>query len=217
MTTLYSELPNAAYVARDQVSAGTRQRRQAQRGAGARCFSARLSESNRWSAWTIRLSLRSMARAGLHHRFVRGEAALFPRRRYRIAGGARHGERSGHGRRDTVCFSVRRSLSKKVCRWRLCAASRRPSAGRPRRAACKSSRATPKWWRRAAATACLSIRSGIGSGAGRYLLSASQARPGDAVILSGSIGDHGIAILAEREGLEFESPWTAIPRRCTRW
>ena len=37
-------------------------------------------------------------------------------------------------------------------------------------------------------------------------LSASGARPGDAVILSGFIGDHGIAILAEREGLEFDSP-----------
>jgi len=38
------------------------------------------------------------------------------------------------------------------------------------------------------------------------VLSAGAARPGDAVILSGHIGDHGIAILAEREGLEFESP-----------
>jgi len=37
-------------------------------------------------------------------------------------------------------------------------------------------------------------------------LSASQARPGDRVLLSGSIGEHGIAILAQREGLEFESP-----------
>jgi hydrogenase expression/formation protein HypE len=37
-------------------------------------------------------------------------------------------------------------------------------------------------------------------------LSANLARPGDCVILSGSIGEHGIAILAEREGLEFESP-----------
>ena len=36
-------------------------------------------------------------------------------------------------------------------------------------------------------------------------LSASLARPGDAVILSGSIGDHGIAILSEREGLELET------------
>jgi hydrogenase expression/formation protein HypE len=36
-------------------------------------------------------------------------------------------------------------------------------------------------------------------------LSANQARPGDRVLLSGSIGDHGIAILAKREGLEFET------------
>lgn len=36
-------------------------------------------------------------------------------------------------------------------------------------------------------------------------LSANQARAGDLVILSGSIGDHGIAIMANREGLEFET------------
>lgn len=36
-------------------------------------------------------------------------------------------------------------------------------------------------------------------------LSANKARPGDLVLLSGPIGDHGIAILAEREGLSFES------------
>lgn len=36
-------------------------------------------------------------------------------------------------------------------------------------------------------------------------LSADRARPGDKVLLSGSIGEHGIAILAQREGLEFES------------
>ena len=37
-------------------------------------------------------------------------------------------------------------------------------------------------------------------------LSANRARPGDKVLLSGSIGEHGIAILAQREGLEFECP-----------
>jgi hydrogenase expression/formation protein HypE len=36
-------------------------------------------------------------------------------------------------------------------------------------------------------------------------LSADRARPGDKVLLSGSIGEHGIAILAQREGLEFET------------
>lgn len=32
-----------------------------------------------------------------------------------------------------------------------------------------------------------------------------RARPGDAVLLSGTIGDHGIAVLSKREGLEFET------------
>ena len=36
-------------------------------------------------------------------------------------------------------------------------------------------------------------------------LSANRARPGDRVLLSGSIGEHGIAILAQRGGLEFET------------
>jgi hydrogenase expression/formation protein HypE len=36
-------------------------------------------------------------------------------------------------------------------------------------------------------------------------LSANLAKAGDVVLLSGPIGDHGIAILAEREGLSFES------------
>jgi hydrogenase expression/formation protein HypE len=36
-------------------------------------------------------------------------------------------------------------------------------------------------------------------------LSADRARPGDKILLSGSIGDHGITILSQRENLEFES------------
>jgi hydrogenase expression/formation protein HypE len=36
-------------------------------------------------------------------------------------------------------------------------------------------------------------------------LSADQARPGDQVLLSGTVGDHGMAILSQREGLEFEA------------
>ena len=47
--------------------------------------------------------------------------------------------------------------------------------------------------------------SGIGVVPEGIQLSASQARPGDRVLLSGAIGEHGIAILAKREGLEFES------------
>jgi hydrogenase expression/formation protein HypE len=47
--------------------------------------------------------------------------------------------------------------------------------------------------------------SGIGLVPEGVCLSADQAEPGDLVILSGPIGEHGIAILAQREGLEFES------------
>jgi hydrogenase expression/formation protein HypE len=36
-------------------------------------------------------------------------------------------------------------------------------------------------------------------------LSADLARPGDKIILSGFIGDHGITILSQRENLEFEA------------
>jgi hydrogenase expression/formation protein HypE len=35
-------------------------------------------------------------------------------------------------------------------------------------------------------------------------LSGDKARPGDAVLLSGSMGDHGVAIMSKRENLEFD-------------
>jgi hydrogenase expression/formation protein HypE len=46
---------------------------------------------------------------------------------------------------------------------------------------------------------------GIGVVADGIDLSASNACPGDKVLLSGPIGEHGITILAQRAGLEFES------------
>ncbi len=36
-------------------------------------------------------------------------------------------------------------------------------------------------------------------------LSVSSARPGDQILLSGTLGDHGMAIMSVREGLEFET------------
>jgi len=46
---------------------------------------------------------------------------------------------------------------------------------------------------------------GIGIVPKRVNISGNKARPGDRVILSGSIGDHGVAILSSREGLEFST------------
>jgi hydrogenase expression/formation protein HypE len=45
---------------------------------------------------------------------------------------------------------------------------------------------------------------GLGVVEGSVVISADQARPGDKIILSGTIGDHGTAILSRRENLEFE-------------
>jgi len=45
---------------------------------------------------------------------------------------------------------------------------------------------------------------GIGAVAPGVSLSSRLVRPSDAILLSGTIGDHGVAILSKREGLEFE-------------
>jgi len=37
-------------------------------------------------------------------------------------------------------------------------------------------------------------------------ISGSKAKPGDKIILSGTIGNHGIAVMSQREGLEFSVP-----------
>ena len=45
---------------------------------------------------------------------------------------------------------------------------------------------------------------GIGRVPQGVALSAANARPGDRILISGSLGDHGIAILSEREGIGFD-------------
>jgi hydrogenase expression/formation protein HypE len=62
--------------------------------------------------------------------------------------------------------------------------------------------------------------SGIGMVPPKRNLSIRSARPGDAILVSGTIGDHGIAIMSVREGIEFE---TVLESDCaslaelTRW
>jgi len=48
--------------------------------------------------------------------------------------------------------------------------------------------------------------SGIGMARKGVTISSRNAAPGDMMIINGSIGDHGIAIMSVREGLKFESP-----------
>src|SRR4051812_21312041 len=47
--------------------------------------------------------------------------------------------------------------------------------------------------------------SGIGLVPDGRSLSIASARPGDRIVVSGTIGDHGIAIMSVREGIEFET------------
>jgi hydrogenase expression/formation protein HypE len=46
---------------------------------------------------------------------------------------------------------------------------------------------------------------GVGIVEHKLTIAPSSVRPGDVVLLSGDVGQHGIAIMAMREGLEFES------------
>jgi hydrogenase expression/formation protein HypE len=46
---------------------------------------------------------------------------------------------------------------------------------------------------------------GIGWVSADIAISGANARPGDIVVVSGTMGDHGIAVLSEREGLGFET------------
>lgn len=48
--------------------------------------------------------------------------------------------------------------------------------------------------------------SGIGLIPEGIHISASNARPGDKIIVSGTIADHGMTVLTQREGLTFDSP-----------
>ena len=47
---------------------------------------------------------------------------------------------------------------------------------------------------------------GVGVVADGIDISASRAQPGDAILLSGSLGEHGMAVLAQRENLHFDTP-----------
>ncbi|MDH5509886.1 MAG: hydrogenase expression/formation protein HypE [Nitrospinota bacterium] len=48
--------------------------------------------------------------------------------------------------------------------------------------------------------------SGVGVRRGGVEIRASGARQGDVIIINGTIGDHGIAVMSAREGLRFQAP-----------
>ena len=58
---------------------------------------------------------------------------------------------------------------------------------------------------RGAADGIFITTAGIGMVPEGVNISADRARPGDVVLLSGTIGDHGVAVMSKRENLEFET------------
>ena len=52
---------------------------------------------------------------------------------------------------------------------------------------------------------CFITTTGVGVVADGIEISGDRAAPGDAILLSGSIGDHGVAIMSKRENLGFET------------
>lgn len=56
---------------------------------------------------------------------------------------------------------------------------------------------------------CFITTAGIGWVPQTCSIGTSQLRPGDVILVNGSVGDHGMAIMTRREGLEFESPITS--------
>jgi hydrogenase expression/formation protein HypE len=58
---------------------------------------------------------------------------------------------------------------------------------------------------RARGDGCYVTTSGVGVVPDGVMLGPDGARPGDAIILSGTVGDHGMAVMSVREGLEFET------------
>lgn len=53
---------------------------------------------------------------------------------------------------------------------------------------------------------CYINTTGIGSLASNHTIAIDRAQPGDVVIVSGTLGDHAMAIMSVREGLEFDAP-----------
>jgi hydrogenase expression/formation protein HypE len=53
---------------------------------------------------------------------------------------------------------------------------------------------------------CYINTTGVGQIRGGVSVGPAHAVPGDVVIVSGTLGDHGMAVMSVREGLEFESP-----------
>ena len=132
------------------------------------------------------------------------QAAVLPGRLHRRPGRQRHGQRPGHVGRARRCSCRRRSS------WRRAPAL---TDDRPRRAGLGAaadarpgsgwSPATPRSSTRARRRRLHQHRRASAWSPTASTSGPAAPQPGDAVIVSGDIGVHGVAVMSCREGLEF--------------
>ena len=100
--------------------------------------------------------------AGDDDRQLRGQAAALPGRLDRRAGGQRHGQRPGDGRRSAAGADRSRDPRGGTRRRRCCEPRSRRSRTRPPRPGWRSSAATRRWLSAVPRTRCTSARPAIG-------------------------------------------------------
>ena len=155
--------------------------------------------------WAMRRCLICRRPAGDEHRFVRGAAAVFSRRVDRRAGGEWNGERSGCLRRGAEVSERELHFGRGISAGATggdCGGD----GGAAATAGVQIVTGDTKVVERGHGDGCYINYSGRGRAAAGDSSGPQRAQAGDAVLVSGTIGDHGMAIMSVREGLEFESP-----------
>ena len=137
-------------------------------------------------------------------RHVRGEADVLSRRQYRRSGRQRHGQRSRHGRRPAA-LPVDGVHPGRRHRWPTSARWRPRSAKAAERAGVHLVTGDTRSSITTAATAYTSTPPGW-AWCPTASTSGPIARPGDVVLISGAIGEHGVAVMSVRDGIDFDTP-----------
>ena len=145
-------------------------------------------------------------------------AAVLSRRRHRLARRARHHQRRRHGGR-AAAVSVGELHHRGGLSARRSASGSRRAWARPRaRPACRSSPATPRWSSAARPTACSSRPPASASCRPASICRATRRGRATWCILSGSIGDHGVAVMSKRaESRLRDRDRLRLRARCTGW
>ena len=133
-----------------------------------------------------------------HHRLLRGPAALLRRRGHRLPGSQRHRQRPGGGGRAAALPHARGDPRRRPAPRRP-PARRRPRSPTPRRGPeFRSSPGDTKVVERGKGDGIFLNTAGVGAVRPGYPRTDRGPAPGDAILVSGPLGDHGAVILAAR-------------------